>query len=176
MDHIRFDEVPAADDSGLLVGLVSDTHRLLREQACRALAGVDVILHAGDVGAAEVIEALAQIAPTYAIRGNIDVAPWADALPKSASIRLGALDLFMLHNVKELDFDPGLAGYAVVVSGHSHKPLMERRDGVLFINPGSIGPRRFKLPVTMARLRVRDAALETDWIELEIPGQQSCPA
>ena len=176
MHHVRFDDVPATEASGLLVGLVSDTHRLLRDEACEALAGVDVILHAGDIGAPEVIEALAKIAPTYAIRGNIDVAPWAQTLPESASIKLGAIDVFMLHNVKELDFEPAQAGYAVVMSGHSHKPGIEKRDGILFINPGSIGPRRFKLPIAMAHLRVCGTELQADLIELDVPNQKKPPA
>ena len=169
MRHIRFDDVPLASNSALSVGLVSDTHRLLRDEACGRLAGVDLILHAGDIGAPEVIEALAMISPTFAIRGNIDVAPWTQSLPDTASIKLGFADVYMIHNVKELDLDPGQAGYAMVISGHSHKPNIEERDGVLFINPGSIGPRRFTLPISFARLRVTESGLKTDFIELEAP-------
>ena len=173
MRHIRFDDVPFANYSALSVGLVSDTHRLLRDEACQRLAGVDLILHAGDIGAPEVIEALAMIAPTFAIRGNIDVAPWAHALPETASIKLGSADVYMIHNIKELNFDPRQAGYAMVMSGHSHKPTVAERDGVLFINPGSIGPRRFTLPISLAKLWVSETGLKTDYIELKAPPRKA---
>ena len=168
MTHVQFPNLETPPSGMLQIGLVSDTHRLLRPQACAALAGVDAILHAGDVGSADVIESLASIAPTFAIRGNIDSAPWAGTLPDTASVKLGAADVYMLHDLKTLTFDPRAAGYAMVMSGHSHMPRITEHDGVLYVNPGSIGPRRFKLPISMARLEVDAAGLHPRLIELEI--------
>jgi hypothetical protein len=126
----------------------------VRPEALRALAGVDRILHAGDVGAPEVLDALATIAPVTAVRGNNDKGAWARGLAETERITEAGRALYLIHDVKELDLDPRAAGIAVVISGHSHRPVNERRDGVLYVNPGSAGPRRFKLPITVARLRV----------------------
>ncbi len=169
MRHIQFADIAAPADRPLVIGLVSDTHRLLRDEACQALQGVDAILHAGDVGAPEVIETLGDIAPTFAIRGNIDVAPWASNLPDTASIQLGHARVFMLHNLAELATQPHADGYSVVISGHSHMPRIFDEGEVLYVNPGSIGPRRFKLPISMARLDISATSVKAELIELEIP-------
>lgn len=150
------------------LGIISDTHGLLRPQACAALDGSDLILHAGDIGRPEVLEQLARIAPVRAIRGNNDEAPWARHLPATERIEFGGLTLYMLHNLKELDVDPVGAGVDIVIAGHSHKPLIERRGAVLYLNPGSAGPRRFKLPVTIARMTIARGAVEAQIIELAV--------
>jgi putative phosphoesterase len=137
-----------------MVGLISDTHGLLREDAVRALEGCAWIVHAGDVGRAEILERLREIAPVVAVKGNIDTAPWAAALPATAVVEAAGVRIYALHRIQDLDVDPGAAGYRVVVSGHSHQPGSFERDGILFVNPGSAGPRRFRLPITVARLEV----------------------
>jgi uncharacterized protein len=134
------------------IGLISDTHGLLREQALRALEGSELIIHAGDVGDPTILDALKSIAPVFAVRGNTDTEPWAQALPDTEILELGAATIYILHDLHALDLDPAAAGLQVVVSGHSHKPASAESRGVLFINPGSAGPRRFDLPVTVARL------------------------
>jgi putative phosphoesterase len=136
------------------IGLISDTHGLLRPEAVRALAGVSHIIHAGDIGGAEILEALRKIAPVYAVRGNNDKGPWAAAIPLCEALELEGVSIHVLHDLKEIDLDPKAAGFDVVVSGHSHKPTVTERDGVTFINPGSAGPRRFKLPVTIGYLDI----------------------
>jgi putative phosphoesterase len=136
----------------VIVGLISDTHGLMREAALGALRGSELILHAGDVGKPEILEELRKIAPVVAVKGNIDVGPWAAAWPETAVATAGAARFYVLHNLEDLDIDPAAAGFHVVVSGHSHKPVSTERAGVLYINPGSAGPRRFKLPITVARL------------------------
>lgn len=134
------------------IGLISDTHGLMREEALRALEGADLIIHAGDVGRAEILESLRTIAPVVAVRGNIDVAGWARALPATAVVDAGPARIFVLHRIQDLD--SAAAGCKVVVSGHSHQPGSHQRDGVLYVNPGSAGPRRFRLPITVAHLEV----------------------
>jgi len=136
------------------VGIVSDTHGLLRQEAIAALRGSDLIIHAGDIGCADVLEQLRDLAPTHAVRGNIDTQPWAMHLPETSLVIAGRQRLFVLHNISQLEVDPLRAGYNAVVFGHSHRALAEIRDKVLFLNPGSAGPRRFRLPVTIARLDV----------------------
>jgi putative phosphoesterase len=148
------------------IGVISDTHGLLRPEATAALAGVDHILHAGDVGDAEILDALRAIAPVTAIRGNIDRAGACAALPATELVELGGVSFYMLHDVKTLDLDPVAAGIAVVVSGHSHQPRVERRRGVLYLNPGSAGLRRFSLPVTVAMVTVGDAESRAEIVEL----------
>lgn len=148
------------------VGLIADTHGLLRPEAVAALSGCAHIVHAGDIGAVSVIDALREIAPVTAIRGNVDTGPWAEQFPSTASLRLAGKRIYVLHDLKTLDFDPAQAGYGVVVSGHSHQPKAETRDGVLFVNPGSAGPRRFKLPVTLAHLRLRPADAQARHLQL----------
>lgn len=136
------------------VGVISDTHGLVRPEALAALRGVDYIVHAGDVGVPEVLTALAAIAPVTAVRGNNDRGPWAARLEASAALEVDGRWLYTIHDLQGLDLDPRAAGFAAVISGHSHRPLIEERNGVLFVNPGSAGPRRFTLPVAVARLKV----------------------
>jgi len=148
------------------IGLISDTHGLLREEALHALKGSDLIIHAGDVGNREIIDKLKSIAPVFAVRGNVDTEPWASALPETEVVDTGVATIFVLHDVHALDLNPSAAGFHVVVSGHSHKPDRTERDGVLYINPGSAGPRRFKLPVTVARLDLGQTPWKVDFIDL----------
>ena len=149
-----------------LIGLISDTHGLLRPQALAALDGSDLIIHAGDVGDSEILEKLEMIAPVFAVRGNIDTEPWAKALPETEVVEAGDATIYVLHDVKALDLDPAAAGFHIVVSGHSHKPARAERDGVLFLNPGSAGPRRFDLPVTVALLRLEVPPWEVEFVDL----------
>ena len=139
------------------IGIISDTHALLRQEALAALAGVDHILHAGDVGDPEILDALRQIAPITAIRGNVDIHGPCALLPETDVIELDGKLFYLVHSVHDLDVNPKAARIDVVVSGHSHQPAIERRDGILYLNPGSAGPRRFKLPVTIAIVVVSDA-------------------
>jgi putative phosphoesterase len=149
------------------IGLISDTHGLLRKEAVDALRGSELIIHAGDVGKAEILEELKKIAPVVAVRGNVDTEPWAQALPETAVAEAGAVTIYVLHDVNALDLNPGAAGYQVVVSGHSHKPGKTERNGVLYINPGSAGPRRFQLPVTIARVKLGRVPHEVEFVDLE---------
>jgi hypothetical protein len=150
-----------------VVGVIADTHGLVRPQALDALVGVDLIVHAGDVGGPHVLGALAEIAPVTSVRGNVDRAAWAEALPGTAAVAAGPLWLYVLHDIKELDLDP--AGvFAAVIAGHSHRPGMEEREGVLYFNPGSAGPRRFRLPVCVGRLTVRGTRVTGELIELSV--------
>lgn len=140
------------------VGVISDTHGRLRPDALKALAGVDHIVHAGDVGDPRILDALAEIAPLTAIRGNIDRTGPCASLPPTELVELGGRAFYLLHDLNELDLDPAAAAISVVVSGHSHKPLIESRSGVLYLNPGSAGPRRFSLPVTLALVTLGESA------------------
>jgi putative phosphoesterase len=149
-----------------VVGVISDTHGLLRPEALAALAGVDHILHAGDIGGPEILAALRALAPVTAVRGNNDRGPWAEALPETEVVELAGRSLYVLHDLHALDLDPRAAGFAAVIAGHSHKPLAEERDGVLYFNPGSAGPRRFKLPIAMGRLRLSAAGVEGEIVIL----------
>jgi putative phosphoesterase len=153
---------------GYEVGVISDTHGLLRPEAVAALRGVDRILHAGDVGSARVLEALAALAPVTAVRGNNDRGAWARRLPATAVLEIGAIRLYVVHDLKDLDVDPRAAGYAAVVCGHSHRPRREDRDGVLYFNPGSAGPRRFALPISLGRLRVERGRVTGTLLTLEV--------
>jgi putative phosphoesterase len=134
------------------IGVISDTHGLVRPEALAALAGSELIVHAGDVGGPEVLEALVKIAPVRAVRGNNDVGAWARRLPATDRIEVGGRVLYVIHDVKELDLDPAAAGFAAVIAGHSHRPRNEHIGGVLWFNPGSAGPRRFSLPITVGRI------------------------
>jgi putative phosphoesterase len=154
--------------AGLLVGVISDTHGLVRPDAIAALQGADLILHAGDIGKPDVLEALNEIAPVVAIRGNIDQAKWAETLPDRETVTLEGTSVYLIHNLQELDFDPIAANIQVIVSGHSHKPQIEERNGVLFVNPGSAGPRRFKLPIAVAHLHIEGATVHAQIIELAV--------
>ncbi|MGD0364261.1 MAG: metallophosphoesterase family protein [Bryobacteraceae bacterium] len=149
-----------------ILGLISDTHGLLRPEAVRALAGSDLIIHAGDVGGPEILDALRAVAPVVAVRGNVDIGPWAAALPVTAVAEIAGATIYVLHDVNELDLNPAAAGFGVVVSGHSHQPRSEERGGVLFVNPGSAGRRRFKLPITVARLDLGRTPWAIDFIAL----------
>lgn len=139
------------------IGVISDTHGVVRPEALAALAGVDHIVHAGDIGGPDVLAALAAIAPVTAVRGNNDR---DSPLPDTELIELGGRHIYVLHDLHELDLDPRAAGIDVVIAGHSHKPMREVKDGVLYLNPGSAGPRRFKLPIALARLRLADLHVE----------------
>ena len=142
----------------LKIGIISDTHGLVRPEALRSLGGVHHIIHAGDIGHPEVISELSKIAPITAIRGNIDRGGWASGYPHTALVKLSGRSIYVLHNLKELDFDPAVAGIDVVVSGHSHRPKIETVNGVLYLNPGSAGPRRFSLPIALAMLELAGQA------------------
>ena len=148
------------------VGVISDTHGLLRPEAVVALSGSELILHAGDVGDLEILERLRNIASTVAVRGNVDTGAWASALPLTEVVEVGKLHLYMLHDLSTIDLDPKAAGFAAVISGHTHRPVAEMRGGVLYLNPGSAGPRRFSLPIAVARLQIDGAALSHEIVEL----------
>ncbi|HMD09233.1 MAG TPA: metallophosphoesterase family protein [Candidatus Acidoferrum sp.] len=150
-----------------ILGLISDTHGLLRDAALCALHGSDLILHAGDVGAPEILKTLKTIAPVVAVRGNVDTAEWAQVLPFTEVIQAGPVMIYILHILQDLDIDPAAKGCDIVVSGHSHKPGQTEKDGVLYINPGSAGPRRFYLPVTLARLNLETRPWKVEFIDLE---------
>ncbi|HEX6705190.1 MAG TPA: metallophosphoesterase family protein [Albitalea sp.] len=147
------------------IGLISDTHGLLRPEALQALAGSDRIVHAGDIGDAAILESLAAIAPVTAVRGNNDQGTWAQALPHTALLVEGGVRILVIHDVKELS---GVVDAQVVIAGHSHQPKVERREGVLFVNPGSAGPRRFKLPVCVGRLIVQRGRAEAELMPLAV--------
>jgi hypothetical protein len=148
------------------IGLISDTHGLLRPQALRTLEGSDLIIHAGDVGDPEILKALKTLAPVFAVRGNVDTDPWALALPETEVIETAPATFYVLHDVHALDLDPVAAGIHIIVSGHSHKPARAERHGVLFLNPGSAGPRRFDLPVTVARIDLSRQPWNITFIDL----------
>jgi putative phosphoesterase len=150
----------------LLVGVISDTHGLLRPEAVGALRGSDLIIHAGDLGRPEVLARLREVAPTFAVRGNNDTGAWAAGLPPTEVVRAGELLFYVLHELPRLDLDPVAAGFAAVVSGHSHRPSAQFRGGVLYLNPGSAGPRRFTLPVTVARVTVSGRDVRPEIVEL----------
>lgn len=150
------------------IGLVSDTHGLLRAEVLAALAGSDAIVHGGDIGDAPILDALAAIAPVTAVRGNNDVAPWCDALPTIARTTFGAARVLVVHDLADVDLDAAQKEADVVVCGHSHRPHVERRGSLLIVNPGSAGPRRFTLPVSVARLDVDGARVEATLVTLEV--------
>ena len=150
------------------IGVISDTHGLLRPEAITALTGSNLILHAGDIGNPEVLEGLKAIAPVIAVRGNNDKGGWAEVVPERESVKIEAVRVHMLHIIKDLDLDPVAAGFQVVISGHSHKPAVEERKGILFVNPGSAGPRRFKLPVSVAHLYVESGNVHARIVELAV--------
>ncbi len=153
-----------------IVGVISDTHGLLRPEALVALAGCNLIIHAGDVGSPDILPALGRIAPVHAVRGNIDKQAWTSSLPAAEVVGAGELLLYVLHDVGQLDLDPRAAGFAAVICGHSHVPRQETRAGVLYFNPGSAGPRRFRLPISVGRLRIRGMKVTGEMISLEPAG------
>jgi putative phosphoesterase len=149
------------------LGLISDTHGLLRRQALEALRGSELIIHAGDVGDPKILDELRKLAPVVAVRGNVDTEEWAEALPLTAVVEAGSVLIYVLHDVNTLDLNPAAAGFRIVLSGHSHKPGRIVRDGVLYVNPGSAGPHRFQLPVSLARLDLATTPFEVEFVTLE---------
>ena len=150
-----------------ILGLISDTHGLLRPEALEALRGSELILHAGDVGDAAILDALRELAPVVAVRGNVDSEGWGRTLPLTELISTGPISIYILHILQDLDINPVAAGVQMVVSGHSHKPGTTEKDGVLYVNPGSAGPRRFQLPITVARLDLAARPWKVEFIDLE---------
>ena len=153
----------------MILGLISDTHGLLRDSALRAMQNTGTIIHAGDVGDPKILEALQNLAPVTAVRGNVDTGEWATKLPPTAVVKVGAVSIYVLHDAKQLTLNSIPSGVSIVVSGHSHKPGQTTHDGILYINPGSAGPRRFKLPITVARLDLDRQPWEAEFIDVSQP-------
>ena len=149
------------------IGIISDTHGLVRQGIVKSFKDVDLIVHAGDVGKPEALETLQAITRVYPVRGNVDGGKWTDKLPFTEVIKVGQVYLYVLHDLNSLDLDPAAAGFNAVISGHSHVPKIENRNGVLFLNPGSAGPRRFKYPVSVAFLYVNGVSIDAEIVELE---------
>lgn len=154
--------------AGTRVGVIADTHGLLRPQAVDALRGCSRILHGGDVGSPELLEGLARIAPVVAVRGNVDRGAWAEKLPLTEVVEIESALLYLVHDIADLDLDPATAGFAAVVSGHSHRPRATVSRGILYLNPGSAGPRRFSLPVSLATLTVSGSEISHQILELNV--------
>ena len=150
------------------VGLISDTHSLLRPEAVAFLRGSDVIVHAGDIGDDTILRELNALAPVTAVRGNNDDGAWANAIADSQVLQVGGISIYVIHDLAELDLDPVASGFQVVVSGHSHKPAVQTRHGVLYVNPGSAGPRRFRLPVAVAELEIASGSVTANVVELDV--------
>ena len=150
----------------MIIGVISDTHGLLRPEAFAALQGSEHIIHAGDIGDAAILDRLREIAPLTAIRGNVDRDAWANSLPNTNALEIGGITIYVIHNLQELDLKPEAAGFAAVIYGHTHIPKSEIKDGVLFFNPGSAGPKRFRLPVTLGKLHVRKQQLQAQIVQL----------
>ena len=150
------------------IGIIADTHGLLRPEAVELLRGSAHIIHAGDIGSPEIIPALEKIAPVTAIRGNVDRQPWARRFAETEVIELEGLHIYVIHDVNALDLNPKAAGFAAVISGHSHQPKQEMRDGVLYFNPGSAGPRRFKLPISVGRLEITEGNLHAEIVPIAV--------
>jgi putative phosphoesterase len=150
------------------IGVIADTHGLLRPQAVAALEGSPLIIHAGDVGSPEILDELRRIAPVFAVRGNVDKGPWATQLPETEIVDVADCLLYVLHDLGTLDLDPRTAGFRAVITGHSHQPKIETKDGVLYFNPGSAGPRRFHLPVSVGRLTASGGDLRAEIIKLDV--------
>ncbi|PSH03291.1 MAG: metallophosphoesterase [Acidobacteria bacterium] len=150
----------------MVIGVISDTHGVLRTEARKALRGSDLILHAGDLGSAEILRELNRIAPVVAVRGNVDTAEWARRLPVVEVAECAEKSFYVLHRIADLDLNPKAAGFSAVIFGHSHRPSIEWRDGVLFFNPGSAGPCRLTLPVTVGRIEIVDGELRPEIVHL----------
>ena len=165
-----FIDRPAVAENVTVIGVISDTHGLLRPEALTPFMGAERIVHAGDIGSPAVLEKLETMAPVLAIRGNNDKAPWAETLPDTLLFEVRGHTIHVLHDLAQIDLSPKAAGVSVVISGHSHKPSIEEHEGVLFINPGSAGPRRFRLPIAVAKLYVADDSVRAEIIELKLPG------
>jgi putative phosphoesterase len=155
------------------VGVISDTHGLLRPEAIAALHASDLIIHAGDVGEPQILARLSAIAPTFAVRGNVDTGAWAQTLPLTEVVEVGNLQIYVLHNLADLDLDPKAAGFAAVIFGHTHRPHAEIRDDVLYLNPGSAGPRRFTLPIAVARLEVAGTRVSHEIVQLRVSSRHT---
>lgn len=153
-------------NDSILIGVISDTHGLLRPEAVAALRGSERIIHAGDVGDPEILDKLATIAPVIAVRGNVDKGVWARKLPETAVVESGEISIYVLHDIGSLDLKPQAAGFRALIYGHSHVPKQEMQAGVLYFNPGSAGPKRFKLPVTVGRLRVSDGKVTGEIVKI----------
>ncbi len=151
--------------NALRMGLISDTHGLLRSEARAFAGGCDYIIHGGDIGSAAILEQLYGMAPLIAVKGNNDTQPWAAHLPQTEMIRVGGIFIYVIHDISRLDIEPHAAGVQVIVSGHSHKPLIELRDGILYINPGSCGPKRFKLPISVGEIMVDGTRVKARTLE-----------
>jgi uncharacterized protein len=151
----------------MIVGVISDTHGLLRPEAVKMLRGSEHIIHAGDIGAPEIIPTLEKLAPATAIRGNVDQMAWCRKFSETEVVELAGIHIYIIHDVNAMDLNPKAAGFAAVISGHSHKPHQETKDGVLYFNPGSAGPRRFKLPITVGRLEISGGRLAATVLSLE---------
>ena len=154
------------EENFILIGVISDTHGLLRPEAIAALRGAEHIVHAGDVGKPEILQQLGEIAPVTAVRGNIDKGTWALKLPETQVVELPGISIYVLHDLGTLDLKPQAAGFKVVISGHSHVPKQEMRDGVLYFNPGSAGPRRFKLPITVGRIFIENGEVRGEIVTI----------
>lgn len=157
---------PIQPDSPVRVGVISDTHGLLRPEALAALQGSDLIIQAGDIGSSDIVPALNRIAPVHAIRGNVDRDSWTEEYPETLVVVVGEATFWVLHDRNQLDLDPAAKGFAAIISGHSHSPLIETKNGVLYLNPGSAGPRRFKLPISVATVEVRGRELRPELVRL----------
>jgi putative phosphoesterase len=161
--------VNAATDAmseAVIIGVISDTHGLLRPSAVEALRGLQLILHAGDIGDCEILDRLRQLAPVVAVRGNTDRGLWCEDLPDTEVVECAGLQLYLLHDRQQLDLNPDAAGFAAVIYGHSHRPEQQTRNGVLYFNPGSAGPRRFKLPISLGRIYIEDGGIRGELISL----------
>jgi uncharacterized protein len=152
----------------MIIGVISDTHGLLRPEAVEALRGSALILHAGDIGTPEILKHLSEVAPVTAIRGNVDKQKWARQLPQTEVVEVEGVSIYLLHNLAELDLRPEASGFRVVVYGHSHQPKIEEKNGVLYFNPGSAGPRRFHLPVSVGKLVIEGSKVQAEILELKI--------
>ena len=155
--------------NSFILALISDTHGLLRPEVIAALHGSQAIIHAGDVGDSGILDRVRSIAPLYAVRGNVDTEPWCKSLPLTEGVLLEGVSIYVLHNLEDLDLDPKSDGFQIVVSGHTHQPESHWRDGVLYINPGSAGPRRFSLPICLARLDLLKTPWQPEFIDLSKP-------
>jgi uncharacterized protein len=155
-------------DAELLIGVISDTHGLLRPEALEAVTGATLLIHAGDIGSPDILPALARLAPVEVVRGNVDTGAWARSMPETAVVEVQGRTLYVLHDLNQLDLDPRAAGFGAVISGHSHVPANEIRNGVLYFNPGSAGPRRFRLPVSVGRLWVGSAGMRAEIVVLNV--------
>ena len=155
-------------DREVLIGLISDTHGLLRPQALEALKGAQLVIHAGDIGSPDILPSLARLAPVEAVRGNVDTKNWARSVPATTVVEVQGRSFYVLHDLKQLDLDARAAGFAAVISGHSHVAANEMRDGVLYFDPGSAGPRRFRLPVSVGRLWLSSQRIRAEIVVLEV--------